>query len=200
MQIDDDERGFSFMKDGPLDMRMDDTVAVSAKDIIAEMSEKELGVIFKDLGEERLWRHAAKAITQARQKKPIQTTRELKEVVEQVIPRRGKTHPATKIFQAIRMYVNKELESIEGSLKKALHALAPEGRVSVLSFHSLEDRIVKNIFRSASEPMKDLRGMNISEAKIRVITKKPIPCSRGEMKRNRRARSAKLRVAERISR
>lgn len=198
MQFDDEERGFSFMNDGPLDMRMDDTVKVSAKDIIAEMSEKELGVIFRDLGEERLWRNAARAITQARKRKPIETTKELKDVVEEVIPRRGKTHPATKIFQAIRMYVNKELESIEDSLKKALKALAPEGRVSVISFHSLEDRIVKNIFRSASQPMKDLRGMNISPAKIRVITKKPIPCSKGEMKRNRRARSAKLRVAEKL--
>ena len=200
MQFDDEDRGFSFMNDGPLDMRMDTSVSLSAKDIIAEMSEKELGVIFRDLGEERLWRSAAKAITKARAKKPINTTNDLKEVVEEVIPRRGRTHPATKVFQAIRMYVNKELESIEKSIKKALSSLAPEGRVSVISFHSLEDRIVKNIFRNAATPLKDLRGMNISAAKIRVITKKPIPCSRGEMKRNRRARSAKLRVAEKLSR
>ncbi|MCH9621076.1 MAG: Ribosomal RNA small subunit methyltransferase H [Chlamydiia bacterium] len=200
MQFDDEDRGFSFMNDGPLDMRMDTSVSVSAKDIIAEMSEKELGVIFRDLGEERLWRNAAKAITKARAKKPIKTTNQLKEVVEEVIPRRGKTHPATKVFQAIRMYVNKELESIEKSIKKALSSLAPEGRVSVISFHSLEDRLVKNIFRNAATPMKDLRGMNISPAMIRVITKKPIPCSKGEMKRNRRARSAKLRVAEKLSR
>ncbi len=196
MQFDDEDRGFSFMKDGPLDMRMDKETQVSAKDIIAKMSEKELGVIFKDLGEERLWRHAAKAITKARQKKPIETTAQLKEVVEEVIPRRGKTHPATKVFQAIRMYVNKELESIEQSLKDALKHLAPGGRVSVLSFHSLEDRIVKNIFRSAAEPLRDLRGMKISAAKIQVITKKPIAPTRLESKRNRRARSAKLRVAE----
>ena len=196
MQFDDEDRGFSFMKDGPLDMRMDKETQVSAKDIIAKMSEKELGVMFKDLGEERLWRHAAKAITKARQKKPIETTGELREVVEEVIPRRGKTHPATKIFQAIRMYVNKELESIEKSLKDAMKHLAPGGRVSVLSFHSLEDRIVKNIFRSAAEPVRDLRGMKISAAKISVITKKPIAVSRAESKRNRRARSAKLRVAE----
>lgn len=196
MQFDDGERGFSFMNDGPLDMRMDKDTSISAKDIIAEMSEKELGVIFKDLGEERLWKHAAKAITTARQKKAIVTTKQLKEVVETVIPRRGKTHPATKIFQAIRMYVNKELESIETSLKQAMKHLAPGGRVSVLSFHSLEDRIVKNIFRSASLPIKNLRGMDISAAKIKVITKKPIPCGHVESKRNRRARSAKLRVAE----
>ena len=127
---------------------------------------------------------------------PIITTGQLKDVVEEAIPRRGKIHPATKVFQAIRMYVNKELESIEKSLKEALGSLAPNGRVSVLSFHSLEDRIVKNIFRSAAQPMRDLRGMNISPAKIRLITKKPIACSREEMRRNRRARSAKLRVAE----
>jgi 16S rRNA (cytosine1402-N4)-methyltransferase len=162
------------------------------------MSEKELGVMFKDLGEERLWRNAAQAITKARRKRPIVTTSQLKEVIEEVIPRTGKTHPATKIFQAIRMYVNKELESIEKSLKEALKVLAPHGRVSVISFHSLEDRIVKNIFRSASLPMKDLRGMNISPAKIKVITKKPIACSKEEMRKNRRARSAKLRVAEKL--
>lgn len=198
MQFDEEDRGFSIMKDGPLDMRMDTNTQISAKEIIAEMSEKELGVMFKDLGEERLWRNAAKAITQARRRKPIVTTGQLKEVVEEVIPRRGKTHPATKIFQAIRMYVNSELDSIEVSLKKALKVLAPHGRVSVLSFHSLEDRIVKNIFRSASQPMKDLRGMNISAAKIKLITKKPIACGRTEMKKNRRARSAKLRVAEKL--
>jgi 16S rRNA (cytosine1402-N4)-methyltransferase len=198
MQFDEEGRGFSFMKEGPLDMRMDTNIKISAKDIIAEMSEKELGVMFKDLGEERLWRNAAQAITKARRKRPIVTTSQLKEVIEEVIPRTGKTHPATKIFQAIRMYVNKELESIEKSLKEALKVLAPHGRVSVISFHSLEDRIVKNIFRSASLPMKDLRGMNISPAKIKVITKKPIACSKEEMRKNRRARSAKLRVAEKL--
>ncbi len=198
MQFDEEGRGFSIMKDGPLDMRMDTNLHISAKEIIAEMSEKELGVMFKDLGEERLWKNAAAAITKARKRKPIATTHQLKEVIEEVIPRRGKTHPATKIFQAIRMYVNKELESIEISLKKAMQVLAPNGRVSVLSFHSLEDRIVKNIFKSASLPMKDLQGMNISAAKIRLITKKPIPCTFEEMKKNRRARSAKLRVAEKL--
>lgn len=196
MQFDDGDRGFSFMNDGPLDMRMDTDMKLSAKDIIAEMSEKELGVIFKDLGEERLWRNAARAITSARKRKPIVTTKQLKEIVEEAIPRRGKIHPATKVFQAIRMYVNKELDSIEKSIKEALGSLSPNGRVSVISFHSLEDRIVKNIFRSASLPMKDLRGMNISPAKIRLITKKPIACSREESRRNKRARSAKLRVAE----
>ena len=198
MQFDEEDRGFSIMKDGPLDMRMDTSVQMSAKDIIAEMSEKELGVIFKDLGEERLWKNAAAAITKARRRRPILTTGQLKEVIEEVIPRTGKTHPATKIFQAIRMYVNKELESIEVSLKKAMQVLAPEGRVSVISFHSLEDRIVKNIFRSAAQPIRDLRGMDISAAKIKLITKKPIACSREEMKKNRRARSAKLRVAEKL--
>ncbi len=198
MQFDEEGRGFSIMKDGPLDMRMDTSVQMSAKDIIAEMSEKELGVIFKDLGEERLWKNAAQAITRARRRRPILTTGQLKEVIEEVIPRTGKTHPATKIFQAIRMYVNKELESIEVSLKKAMQVLAPHGRVSVISFHSLEDRIVKNIFRDASQPIRDLRGMDISAAKIKLITKKPIACSREEMKKNRRARSAKLRVAEKL--
>jgi 16S rRNA (cytosine1402-N4)-methyltransferase len=198
MQFDDGKRGFSFMNDGPLDMRMDESASISAKDIIAEMSEMELGVIFRDLGEERLWKKAAKAITIARKKSPIKTTKELKEVVEEVIPRSGKTHPATKIFQAIRMYVNKELESIEESVKKALAQLSPGGRISVLSFHSLEDRLVKNLFRSASEPIRNLRGMQISAAKVKVITKKPIAPDQGEIKRNRRARSAKLRVAEKL--
>ena len=146
-----------------------------------------------------MWRKAAKAITTARRKNPIKTTGQLKEVVEEAIPRRGKTHPATKVFQAIRMYVNKELDSIEDAIKQALKNLAPEGRVTAISFHSLEDRIVKNIFKSASEPIRNLRGMKIAPSKIRVLTKKPVPCSLKESRKNRRARSAKLRTVEKMT-
>lgn len=197
MQFDEGERGFSFQKDGPLDMRMDPSDPVTARKVVNELSEKELGDLIKTFGEERLWRKGARAIIEARQKKPIETTRELANVVERVIPRHGKTHPATKIFQAIRIYVNKELESIEGSLKKAIKHLNPGGKVGVLSFHSLEDRIVKNVFREASQPIKNLQGKRISESMIENLTKKPLVPSRTERRLNRRARSAKLRFCER---
>lgn len=197
MQFDEEDRGFSIMNDGPLDMRMDKTTSLTAKDLVNDMSEKELGVMFKDLGEERLWRKAAKAISETRQKKEIKTTKELKDVVESVIPRRGKTHPATKIFQALRMYLNKELESIEESILKAFKTVSPKGRITIISFHSLEDRLVKNLFKKIAEDTKDFRGMTVEKSKFKVVTKKPIACSKREMRRNRRARSAKVRVVER---
>lgn len=196
MQFDQDVRGFSFQKEGPLDMKMDPTNPVSAKEVVNELSEQELGTIFRDLGEERLWRKGAKAIIEARRKKPIETTTELSSIIEKAIPRSKKIHPATKIFQAIRIYVNKELESIEGSLKKAIQVLAPGGRIGVLTFHSLEDRIVKNIFREASQPLKNMAGKKISAAQLKNLTKKPIAPSLKEIRRNRRSRSAKLRFAE----
>lgn len=196
MQFDEESRGFSFQKEGPLDMRMDRTSTLTAFDVVNHSSEMELGTIFRDLGEEKLWRKGAKAIIEARKKKPIETTKDLSEAIEKTIHRVGKTHPATKIFQAIRIYVNKELETIEGSLKKAIHLLAPGGKIGVLSFHSLEDRIVKNVFRAASQPLKNLHGKVLSQSVIENLTKKPIVPTRKEIKINRRSRSAKLRFAE----
>lgn len=196
MQFDEGERGFSFQKDGPLDMRMDPSDSLTARQVVNELSEKELGDLIKNFGEERLWRKGARAIIEARQRKPIETTKELANAVERVIPRHGKIHPATKIFQAIRIYVNKELETIEGSLKKAIKHLNPGGRVGVLSFHSLEDRIVKNVFREVCEPIRNLQGKKISVSAIQNLTKKPLIPSRLERRLNRRARSAKLRFCE----
>jgi|JI91814CRNA_FD_contig_31_1089662_length_960_multi_2_in_0_out_0_1 16S rRNA (cytosine1402-N4)-methyltransferase len=200
MQFDEEERGFSFQKSGPLDMRMDPTSDLTAEDVVNTYSEQELGRIFRDLGEESLWRRGARAIVEARRKQPIKTTTQAAEVIEKAIPRRGKLHPATKIFQAIRIYINKELESIEGTLKKAIKVLAPNGKIGVISFHSLEDRIVKNVFREASKPLKNMAGKVVleSEPLLKVLTKKPIVPTLKETRTNRRSRSAKLRFAMKI--
>ncbi len=194
MQFDEDFRGFSFQKEGVLDMRMDPTSDITAKDVVNDLSEEELGTMFRDLGEERFWRRGARAIVDARRKKEIKTTTELSNVIEKAIPRKGAIHPATRIFQAIRIYINKELESIEGSLKKAINVLAPGGKIGVLSFHSLEDRIVKNVFRDAAKSIKGLDKAPILE----ILTKKPRIPTPGERRINRRSRSAKLRFAEKI--
>ncbi len=194
MQFDEDFRGFSFQKEGPLDMRMDPTTGITAKDVVNEMSEEDLGAIFRDLGEERFWRRGARAIVDARKKKTIVTTTELSQVIEKEISRKEGIHPATRIFQAIRIYINKELESIEGSLKKAIDVLAPGGKIGVLSFHSLEDRIVKNIFRDAA---KSIKGID-QKPLLALLTKKPRVPTPGEKRINRRSRSAKLRFAEKL--
>jgi 16S rRNA (cytosine1402-N4)-methyltransferase len=173
---------------------MDPTSDITAKDVVNDFSEEELGTMFRDLGEERFWRRGARAIVDARKKKEIETTTELSSVIEKAIPRKGAIHPATRIFQAIRIYINKELESIEGSLKKAIDVLAPGGKIGVLSFHSLEDRIVKNVFRDAAKSIKGIDKAPILE----IITKKPRIPTFSERRINRRSRSAKLRFAEKI--
>lgn len=193
MQFDEEERGFSFQKDGPLDMRMDQTATLSAKDVVNKLSEKKLGEIFKDFGEEKLWRKGARAIIEARQKNPIRTTKELKNIIETSGVRGKKSlHPATKIFQAIRIYVNREIETIESTLKHAIKALSSGGRIGVISFHSLEDRIVKNVFRDVARPIKELSG---KRKVLEVLTKKPLVPTLKESRKNRRSRSAKLRFA-----
>lgn len=194
MQFDEDFRGFSFQKEGVLDMRMDPTSDITAKDVVNDLSEDQLGTIFKDLGEERFWRKGARAIVDARRKKEIKTTTELADVIQKAIPRKEGIHPATRIFQAIRIYINKELESIEGSLKKAIDVLAPGGRIGVLSFHSLEDRIVKNVFRDAAKSIKNVDKGPL----LALLTKKPRIPTPQEKRINRRSRSAKLRFAQKI--
>ena len=155
MQLDVKERGFSFMKEGPLDMRMDLSSDLTAKEIINTWSEFELGKLFQKYGEERQWRRAAKAIVHARCKKPIETTTELAEILEKAVGRsRKKLHPATLVFQALRIMVNRELSSIEIAIKSAMNLLTLGGRLGVIAFHRLEDRIVKNLFLSASRPLK----------------------------------------------
>lgn len=201
MQLDEKERGFSFLREGPLDMRMDPTTGVTAKEIVNKWSEKDLGKLFLEYGEERQWRRAARAIVEARRKKAIETTTELAEILSDAIGRsKKKLHPATLVFQALRISVNRELESVEKGVKEAIHILAPGGRIGVLSFHRLEDRIVKNLFRAASKPIKKMMDMKESHLypMLKLLSKKPLIPSLHEARSNRRARSAKLRACEKM--
>lgn len=192
-QLDRAERGFSFREDGPLDMRMDQSEGSTAADLIRDLQETELADLIYHLGEERYARRIARAIVQARTQGVIGTTGQLVAVVKRAVPasyRHGRIHCATRTFQALRIAVNRELEVLEPALRDAVDILAPGGRVCVVSFHSLEDRIVKNTFRAlASGP----------QASLRVLTKKPVMASEIERRRNPRSRSAKLRVGERIA-
>ncbi len=202
MQLDQRERGFSFKKDAALDMRMDTTSSLTAEEVVNTYSEQELGKLFRELGEEPKWKRAAKAIVRSRRKKPIRSTTDLAEVVSESVgynPRK-KIHPATLVFQALRMCVNKELESIQTGIQKAMEKLAPQGKIGVLSFHSLEDRLVKNLLRSASLPINEIVGNKEKhyEPMMRLLTKKPIVPSKEEISKNPRARSAKLRFAQKL--
>jgi 16S rRNA (cytosine1402-N4)-methyltransferase len=196
MQFDNDYKGFSFSKEGPLDMRMNPSETLTAKEVVNKWSEEALAKIFRELGEEPKWRQAAKAIVEARRKKPIETTKHLSDIICNMSKGRGKLHPATLIFQALRICVNKELEVLSDGLKKAMQWLAPHGRVGAISFHSLEDRIVKNIFREAATPRRE--GKEKLQPMMKLLTKKPLVPTLKEIRLNPRARSAKLRFAEKI--
>lgn len=184
MQLDTPERGFSFMKDGPLDMRMNPENRLTAAEVVNKYREQELSRIFWEYGEDRKSRKAAKLIVEARRKQRIETTQDLVKVLQPICPPyRGKgIHPLTLIFQGLRIYVNQELEVLKEFLSKALQMLAPEGIMAVISFHSLEDRIVKNFFRE-------------EKGTIEIVTKKPLVPTLEEMRKNPRSRSAKLRIA-----
>lgn len=199
MQFDQSEKGFSFSKEGPLDMRMDPKMRTSAKDIVNRWSEEELGKIFREFGEEPRWRKAAKAVVDARKKHPIITTKQLADILLSAVGKAKKhLHPATLIFQALRICVNQELESIKTALPKAIQWLASKGRIGVISFHSLEDGIVKNIFRDASKsPSKRDKGVLVHPL-LHLLTKKPLVPTEEEKRINPRSRSAKLRFAEKI--
>ena len=185
MQLDSSERGFSFRKEGALDMRMDPSGGRTAADLVMHLSERELERVIRDYGEERWARSVARAIVRARERKPIRTTGELAEIVSRAVRRRPRRiHPATRTFQALRIEVNDELENLSRVLDQAPELLADGGIVAVISFHSLEDRIVKRYF-------KEKRQQGIYES----ISKKPLVPGREEMNENRRARSAKLRAA-----
>lgn len=185
-QLETAERGFSFMKDGPLDMRMDQELPRSAFDLVNALPPKELAEIFWKYGEERKSRQIAERIVERRQQRPFRTTLDLAEFIAARGGRRGgKIHPATRIFQALRIGVNEELESLEEGLKGALNSLRPAGRLVVISFHSLEDRKVKQTFR-------EWAGSGL----VRVLTKKVIRPGARETAVNPRSRSAKLRAAE----
>ncbi|MGG5253049.1 16S rRNA (cytosine(1402)-N(4))-methyltransferase RsmH [Neobacillus sp. SM06] len=202
-QLDMPERGFSYHHDAPLDMRMDREANLSAYDVVNSWAYEDLVRIFFRYGEEKFSKQIARKIENAREKKPIQTTGELVELIKEAIPapaRRKGGHPAKRIFQAIRIAVNDELAVFEKSLEQAIELLAPGGRICVITFHSLEDRICKAAFKKASE-LPDLPPglpMIPEEYKpvLKLITRKPIAPSEEELERNNRARSAKLRIAE----
>lgn len=184
MQLDEKERGFSFMRNASLDMRMDPDGELTAEIVVNRYPEKELARIFFEYGEERRSRQVAKAIVEARKKRPIKTTQELVDIIKPVATR-GKLHPATLVFQALRIEVNEELVQLEVGLRSAMEKMCSGGRMAVISFHSLEDRIVKNVFRNAKD-------------KVKILTKKPIGPTPEEIKQNPRSRSAKLRAVERL--
>lgn len=194
-QLDSGDRGFSLDLDGPLDMRFDRDAGRPAGDLVGRLSEKELSEIFDRYGEERRARAVARAIVRAREKKRIESTRELAAIVARAIgpPGRWRIHPATRTFMALRICVNDELGSLERFIGASAHCLAPAGRMVVISFHSLEDRIVKYAFRELAARPED--G---SDAPFTVLTKKPIVAGAAEVEQNPRARSAKLRAIERV--
>ncbi|ACC98806.1 putative S-adenosylmethionine-dependent methyltransferase involved in cell envelope biogenesis [Elusimicrobium minutum Pei191] len=186
-QLDDASRGFSFMGGGPLDMRFDISGQKTAADVVNSYTAEELERIFANYGEETNARNAAAAIVRARVDKKIKTTSELANILAPVLPRRGKTHGATRVFQALRIEVNDELGTVERFIKVLPEVLKPGGRAAVITFHSLEDRIVKNIFKQMS-----------AEGEVKLVNKHVIEPEWEEVKNNRRSRSAKLRVAEKI--
>jgi 16S rRNA (cytosine1402-N4)-methyltransferase len=200
MQFDTAERGFSFLQDAPLDMRFGPHVLQTAADLVNESSERELADLIYQYGEERDSRKIARAIVKAR---PLHTTRELVAAIESVSPRRGdRIHPATRTFQALRIAVNEELASLEEVLPEVVAALKVGARLAVISFHSLEDRIVKDFFREQSKDLVNPPYEQIYEeerrATLKEVNRKPILPSDDEIKGNPRARSAKLRIAEKI--
>ena len=203
MQIDRPERGFSYASDASLDMRMDPSDEHSARDLVNEASERELTDIFRGYGEERYARQIARAIVRRRREHPFERTGELVETIKAAIPtpaRFGEGHPARRVFQALRIAVNDELEALEAALPAALEALRPRGRIAVISFHSLEDRIVKRFFRREEHgctcPPEFPVCVCGREPSLRVLTKKAIRPTAHEIAINPRAGSARLRAAQ----
>lgn len=203
-QLDVAERGFSFMRDGPLDMRMDPTGGATAAALIAGASEAELARIFRDYGEERFARPIARALIRARERAPITGTAQLAALVERAAPQRGprRIHPATRVFQALRIAVNGELDQLEAVLPAAVERLRPGGRLAVVSFHSLEDRIVKRFIQGAADPCVCPPDLPVCAcgrvATLVKVTRRAVEAGDDEIQANPRARSARLRVAERI--
>ena len=201
-QLDDAARGFSFMHDGPLDMRMTQGEGPSAADVVNGATEAELTRIFREFGEERMAARIARAIVADRRVRPFERTRELADMIARVARSRERhKHPATRVFQALRIYVNGELLELETALAAALPRLAPNGRLAVISFHSLEDRMVKQFMRRHANPDPVYAGLPDMPAHARPTLKlvgRSIEPAREEIERNPRARSARLRVAERL--
>lgn len=204
-QIDTSERGFSYVHDGPLDMRMDQSQGLKAADVVNGYSKEKLEKIFKTYGEERFSKLIAGKIVERRAKKPFETTGDLSEFIAQVMPAKAKrqgSHPAKKIFQAIRIEINQELKVIEEGIETFINLLNPGGRLCIITFHSLEDRIVKNEFKRIANPCicpKDFPVCNCGKvSKGKVVSNKPILPSKEELANNKRSQSAKLRIFERV--
>ena len=187
LQLKSEGRGFSFLKDEPLDMRMDNRQTLTALRIISRYTEKDLAHILWQYGEERFSRKIARAIVNAREQKPIRTCRELSQIIEKAIGRKGRIHPATKTFQALRIEVNKELTELSMAINSGINILKSGGRFCILSYHSLEDRIVKHSFKELAR-----KGM------VSIITKKPLIPEKEEQRLNPSSRSAKLRAVEKL--
>jgi 16S rRNA (cytosine1402-N4)-methyltransferase len=200
-QLDDPDRGFSFMGDGPLDMRMNPLQGVSAKEWLAEAPERELTRVFWEFGEERHARRIARSIVMTRQKQRLETTGQLARLIEDTIGRREKNkHPATRCFQAIRIFINSELAHLAKGLEEAIQLLRPGGRLVVISFHSLEDRLVKRTIREAARPGQVRRNIP-QHPDLRPVLKtvaKAMKSSASELSVNPRARSAVMRIAEKL--
>ena len=204
-QLDTAERGFTYREDAPLDMRMDQRQPLTAKDIVNDYSEMELYRIIRDYGEEKFAKNIAKHIVNARKEKALETTGELIHVIKAAIPMKARAtggHPAKRTFQAIRIELNRELEVLDDSLEDMINLLNDEGRICVITFHSLEDRIVKSRFKNLENPCTCPREFPVcvcgKKPKGRVVTKKPIVPSDTELEENSRAKSSKLRVFEKV--
>ena len=201
-QLENAERGFSIMRNGPLDMRMDPKRTLTAADIVNKYSEEDLTRLFRDLGEEPAARRIASLIVKERKSMPFRETLSLARAIEKVVSRHGRRHPATQVFQALRMEVNDELGALEEGLRVLTSRLEPGARIAVISFHSLEDRIVKNFFRDHSREWLDRpewpEPKRNPEYDLNLITSKPVEPSAEEQRANPRSRSAKLRVAEKL--
>lgn len=204
-QLDTSERGFSYMEDGPLDMRMDNRKNITAEDIVNDYSEMELFHIIRDYGEDKFAKNIAKHIVMERQKERITTTGQLADIVKAAIPMKVRAakggHPAKKTFQAIRIELNRELDVLKQSIDTMIDLLNDDGRLCIITFHSLEDRIVKNSFRKNENPCTCPPDFPVcvcgKKSKGKIITRKPVVPSAEELEENRRAKSSKLRVFER---
>lgn len=204
-QLDQKDRGFSYQHDARLDMRMDPMAQISAHDLVNSLTKQELTRIIRDYGEERWANRIAEFIVEHRREKPIDTTGELVSVIKAAIPKKARLegpHPAKRTFQALRIAVNDELGALSEAIEKAVNHLKPQGRLCVITFHSLEDRLVKNAFREFENPCICPPGLPIctcgKEPLVKIITRKPIAAGQEELAANPRARSARLRVCERL--
>jgi len=205
-QLDVRERGFSYHEDAPLDMRMDQSQPVSAREIVNTWSEDELNRVLRDYGEEKWARQIARVICDRRADTPIERTGQLVSIIDAAIPKKFRqgdgSHPARRTFQALRISVNDELEPLEGALRALVGLLKPGGRLCVITFHSLEDRIVKNAFRTLADPCVCPKSFPVCvcgrKPVVKLITRKPVTASPEELERNPRSRSASLRVVEKL--